>query len=350
MRSINSAKIQAHVQRVREWFQAERVVFQTCVLVFCAGYLLSQISFLYDAFSLTPSSVFVFHVWRPVTACFMEGNPLLLAWSILTLHQFIHIIEPVWGLNEVLKFTLITQLISTLAISFLGLASFAAFNSLDFFYYANLNGIASLSAGALVAVKQFLPDSVIFTTTRGRLKNTHLPLTAWFLLLLLSFFGLVRGAAVLQTAVGIQVSWTYLRFFQRRAINETVGDDSEHFSWPTLFPRAMMPAAKVVGNATYRALVGVKLLRKMENVILPSVVDQSTIELDADCEAERKRQIALRELQARLMQQQRNSRASTASPQPPAHAQQKSKAEPIVEHHEDDRILQMSPVPGPDGQ
>lgn len=39
----------------------------------------------------------------------METNPILIAWSILTLHQLIHIIEPVWGFAEVVKFALITQ-------------------------------------------------------------------------------------------------------------------------------------------------------------------------------------------------------------------------------------------------
>ncbi|KAI6229426.1 hypothetical protein M3Y95_00529800 [Aphelenchoides besseyi] len=343
MRSINSANVGVYVQNLRQWFQAERFVFQTCVLVFCAGYLLSQISVLYDVFSLSPNSIFLFHVWRPFSACFMETNLLLLGWSILTLHQFIHIIEPVWGIPEVIKFTLITQLISTVLISTLGLFSFAVFNALDFFYYTNLNGIASLSAGALVAVKQFLPDSVLFTTTRGRLKNTHLPLSALFLLIVLYVFGFVRPGVILQTAVGIQVSWTYLRFFQRRQINDSIGDDSEHFAWSTIFPRALRPVTVFVGNFAYKMLVRLRLLRKIEQ-LLPSVVEQSTIELDADCEAERKRQIALRELQTRLLQQQRNSRASTASPQAQQHDLQSQPKANESDDYSKDEILQMSPV------
>ena len=42
----------------------------------------------------------------------METNPLLIAWTILTLHQLIHIIEPVWGAQELLKFALLTQVSS----------------------------------------------------------------------------------------------------------------------------------------------------------------------------------------------------------------------------------------------
>lgn len=73
------------------------------------GHLLSYIPFLYSAFSLTPNSIFLFHLWKPVTAIFMEINPILIAWSILALHQLIHMIEPVWTLSEVVKFAAITQ-------------------------------------------------------------------------------------------------------------------------------------------------------------------------------------------------------------------------------------------------
>ena len=52
-------------------------------------------------------------------------------------------------------------------------------------------------------------------------------------MLALYVVGVVRGTASIQTAIGIQVSWVYLRFFQRRAISETIGDDSEHFAWAT---------------------------------------------------------------------------------------------------------------------
>lgn len=96
-----------------------------------------------------------------------------------------------------------------------------------------MNGLVALSAAALVSIKQFLPDTVLFTTSKGRLKNTHLPLTSLFILLVLSLFGIVRFVSVIQCAVGIQVSWTYLRFIQRNKINNCKGDDSEHFAWTT---------------------------------------------------------------------------------------------------------------------
>jgi hypothetical protein len=88
-------------------------------------------------------------------------------------------------------------------------------------------------------------------------------------------------------------------------------------------------------------LVNLKLLRKVEAVVLPSVVEQSTIELDADSAADRKRwglrikpfilhlfrQIALRELQTRLMQQQRN-KSTTPTPNRP------TSLEPVIERSE----------------
>lgn len=56
-----------------------------------------------------------------------------------------------------------------------------------------------------------------------------------------------------------------------------------------LFPRATHPFAQALGRTTYRSLVKLKLLKKVEQVVLPTLHDQETFELDLDREAERKR-------------------------------------------------------------
>jgi hypothetical protein len=62
-----------------------------------------------------------------------------------------------------------------------------------------------------------------------------------------------------------------------------------------IFPRIVRPLTTAIGNCTYRLLVNLKLLKKVENVVLPSVVEQSTIELDEDSAANRKRYELFRE-------------------------------------------------------
>lgn len=88
-----------------------------------------------------------------------------------------------------------------------------------------------------------MPDTVVLTIPYGRLKNGHLPLTAFFLSLFCWLVGFLRGGVPIQIAFGLQVSWTYLRFFRVTGITSpevenggvgivfVVGDESEHFTW-----------------------------------------------------------------------------------------------------------------------
>lgn len=90
---------------------------------------------------------------------------------------------------------------------------------------------------------QFIPDTVVLTTLYGRLKISNLPLTALIISIFLWLIGILRGSVSIQIAFGLQISWTYLRFFRvskiglpdkTNSVNEDVyitGDKSEHFVW-----------------------------------------------------------------------------------------------------------------------
>lgn len=74
-----------------------------------SDFLLSQTGLFFNAFALTASNVFSFHLWRLVTNFIVETNVLLCAWSIIAAYQFVVFIVPVWGLREVLKYVVIVQ-------------------------------------------------------------------------------------------------------------------------------------------------------------------------------------------------------------------------------------------------
>lgn len=93
--------------------------------------------------------------------------------------------------------------------------------------------MAALAGGILVAIKQFLPDTVLLVTSFGRIKNNHLPGISILGAFVLWIFGLVRGAIILQSAIGIQIGWTYLRYYQIQNDTHELGDHSEHFAWAT---------------------------------------------------------------------------------------------------------------------
>lgn len=93
--------------------------------------------------------------------------------------------------------------------------------------------MAAIGSGILVAIKQFLPDVVLIPTPFGRIKNNHLPGLSIGCSFILWVFGMVRGTIILQTILGIQIGWTYLRFYQAQHETNEIGDHSEHFAWAT---------------------------------------------------------------------------------------------------------------------
>uniref|UniRef100_A0AC35GW13 Uncharacterized protein n=1 Tax=Panagrolaimus sp. PS1159 TaxID=55785 RepID=A0AC35GW13_9BILA len=273
------------------------------------GFLISFITPIYDFFSLTPSHIFNFQLWKILSYSFFEPNLIILLYQLVVAYQFFHLVEPVWGYAEAFKYAAIVQLITPLFISFLailrfallqsfdfyyygnlnGFASlagailvaikqlitplfisilailrFALFQSFDFYYYGNLNGFASLAGAILVAIKQFLPDTVLIATPFGRIKNTHLPAISVALAFVLWIFGLVRGTVILQIAFGVQIGWTYLRFYQTQHDTNEIGDHNEHFAWATLFPRRSQPYVALVGKAVFRSLKKVGICKRVE--------------------------------------------------------------------------------------
>uniref|UniRef100_A0A183D9B3 Inorganic phosphate cotransporter n=1 Tax=Gongylonema pulchrum TaxID=637853 RepID=A0A183D9B3_9BILA len=114
------------------------------------------------------------------------------------------------------------------------LLSFIILKDDSFFYRTNIHGSLAVCAAINVAVKQYLPDSILLTTPAGRLKNTHLPACTVLGASVLIALGLLRWVALLQILFGIQIGWIYLRFLQAHDDGEPRGDSSEHFAWATL--------------------------------------------------------------------------------------------------------------------
>ncbi|KAI1724986.1 eukaryotic integral membrane protein (DUF1751) domain-containing protein [Ditylenchus destructor] len=284
------------------------------------GLLLGLISPLYELLNLTASNVFNFHIWRLFTCILPEPNIILYVWNIISVYQLVTYIEPVWGLPEVIKFVAIVQAIATILIAILGLMLFAMFQAMSLFYYAPISGSSIVNICSLVALKQFLPDTVVLTTPYGRLKNGHLPLTALFGATVLWAIGLVRGTVPLQILFGLQISWTYLRFFQMPPGADHVGDDSEHFSWASLFPRRTQPVAKTISKALFTLLVALRLCKKRVEVDLNAFEPFETVDAPLTSvesrDAERKRQKALRVLNERLSAANQSKERSSSVPAP----------------------------------
>jgi hypothetical protein len=71
------------------------------------------------------------------------------------------------------------------------------------------------------------------------------------------------GIRVVFDQNGINLFRTYLRYFQPHFENEGIlGDDSDHFTWASLFPKKAQPVAIVIGKTTFRIIKRFGFCRK----------------------------------------------------------------------------------------
>ncbi|CAK5085397.1 unnamed protein product [Meloidogyne enterolobii] len=169
-----------------------------------------------DLLVLVPSTLFYLHLWRLITNLFVERNLIVLLWSSYCFYQFILYIQPNWSVKESLKFIVIVQLTSTFLLVIFSLLLFISTSVVYTFYKIEIFGSCALAMAALIALKQFLPDTVLFTTPYGRLKNGHLPICSFFVFLICWIIGLVRGTVIFQImywAAEVGRNWDFQRFF-----------------------------------------------------------------------------------------------------------------------------------------
>lgn len=275
------------------------------VLAFGAALSIFRTSF--DLLSLTGAQLVSFELWRLITHCVVERNPVLLLWSVWCLHHGAYLVEPAWGSPEFIRYLAVVQLVSSFLVAVVSLFSYVLVRNYLFFYHVEISGSASACAGVFVAVKQYLPDSILLTTPFGRLKNTHLPMCAVLVALIFALIGAIRWVVVLQILFGIQTGWLYLRFYQKHEDNEPRGDSSEHFTWSSLFPSKLQPLMNAVSSTFFAILVRAHVCKPIVRHVDISQLDSVSVILPGlqTRDTERRRQKALRDLTERLSRAQR---------------------------------------------
>uniref|UniRef100_A0A1I8AAU2 Transmembrane protein n=1 Tax=Steinernema glaseri TaxID=37863 RepID=A0A1I8AAU2_9BILA len=300
---MNSARITGSLftANFTAYLKNSKASFKVASLLFLLGFVLSTVPILHQGLALTASDFFNFQLWRLLSSHFVETNILILGWSLFSLYQASVILEPIWGHFELLKLFGIVQLITPFLISCMAFICYILTSNVNFYYYTYIDGFSAANAAVLVAMKQFLPDTIVLTTPMGRLKNTNLPLCALFACLVLSLFHVTRRVLPLQILIGLQVAWTYLRFYQFHPDENIHGDSSEHFAWHTLFPRRLQPAAKAVGKVTHRACITLRLCTPVRHIDLNQMQAVNVVLTGLETrDVERRRQKALRDLNERL--------------------------------------------------
>ncbi len=206
--------------------------FWASVLV---GYLLSYNQNVVQYLSVIPGKLLPpnYFLWTLITHSFIELHlyELVADWLIIFLYS--KMLEPLWGTNECVLFYFIITVSVAIATSFFYLFLFAVTFDEHFLFDINIHGLASLLGGFMVAIKQIMPDTIIFDLSFVRIRQDHLPLLMVLFSTLLFIVGLTDRNYAIMLTLGVFISWIYLRFFQRHK-NGNRGDSSSSFVFARL--------------------------------------------------------------------------------------------------------------------
>ncbi|WKY08284.1 hypothetical protein Q1695_007639 [Nippostrongylus brasiliensis] len=296
--------LQIVVDRHSDVLRNNALPFRILIALRSLGLLLSVISVAYNFLSLEPFQLFSIEVWRLLTCHFVGQNVLLFAWTIWSLHFGTNLVRQSNTNESLLKIYAITQVLTVLLICAVAYGLYAFASKTTLLYEYRVVDMVPLNCAVLVLIKQFLPDSILLDTPLGRVKYTHMPFLAVTFLSIFSVVGVTAPVVVLQSVLAIQISWTYLRFFNPHESDSIYGDGSEHFVWASLFPRILHPFCAILGRICFRSLVKLGVCKRtVRHVDLDSLqtVGISLRGLDSAArDAERRRQKALRDLNERM--------------------------------------------------
>uniref|UniRef100_A0A8R1HR43 Transmembrane protein 115 n=2 Tax=Caenorhabditis japonica TaxID=281687 RepID=A0A8R1HR43_CAEJA len=256
------------------------------------------------------------NLWRFFTSSFCGHNVLDVLWTAWCLHFGTNLVRLNNTNESLLVLYAITQAVTSIIIVVLAYFTYLFFDSIKLFYIEPVVGLAPVNAAVMVLMKQFLPDTIVIGTPFGRIKYAHLPFLAICISFILAVTKFIYFLSFLQIAIGVQVSWTYLRFYKPHETDEIYGDGSDHFTWASLFPSRSQLFFTLIGKVCFRTLakLGVckRQVRHVDFNSLQSVnveINLAAVEKSAK-EDEKKRQKALKELNERLNKTRSSQAAS----------------------------------------
>ncbi|KAH9408565.1 hypothetical protein TYRP_010830 [Tyrophagus putrescentiae] len=247
-----------------------------------------------DFFALTPGEFISPGQWYHTiislwSHAFLETRIYSLIVDLLILFFCSSLIEPLWGHREVIRFLAIACLPSALLTAIHYILLYCITYDVAYLFSVRIHGFLPFCAAVVVTVKQLLPQSILFSTSFGRLKNDDIPLTVLVILVVLYFCNILYGVQVLMFTYGILSSWFYLRFLQphtRHSISTlssssttttiTRGDLSDSFAFETFFPNVLRPVVAVISNAVYIFLVRLHICPKIPSPAVRLLEEQSS--------------------------------------------------------------------------
>ncbi|RUS79844.1 hypothetical protein EGW08_012370 [Elysia chlorotica] len=279
------------------------VVVKAVAVIAIVGYLFSFITSTIPYITVTPGYVMPpnFRVYSFIFYSFVELHFWHVLADIAVIVLFGKLLEPLWGAADMLLFFVINSLGVGLLTAFLYFFIYLVTLNEEYLFNVHIYGMAGYVAGFCVAVKQVMPDHCLATLPFGKLRNTHIPLTLLVFIIIMRLSGLLPGPYPYMYAMGMIVSWIYLRFYQKHT-NGNRGDMAENFSFASFFPSQLQPLVAVISNSIFSVFVRMKLCNKPQRKYDVSSPTTITVTLPGTepHDAERRKQLALKALNERL--------------------------------------------------
>lgn len=285
--------------------------------------------------ALVPSRC-LWYPWTFLTATFVEQNILTLLINGVNIFFGGKYLERAWGTRGFIYVIVISSIIPNLTMVVTYIIWATVSGSPERALTA-INGGVSTQAAFLVAFKQLVPEHTV-SIYKGMIKMRVKHFPAVFLALN-TLSGIIFGTdvALFLAWYGLLTTWTYLRFYKRQPdisgsttdARGLKGDASETFAFATFFPNAVQPPIAALSNQIYILLCNLKICTPFSEEEIASGNEQAAARGEAGLpsfnkargakgtskreEADRRRQLALKALDARL-----NEAAARAQAQPPA--------------------------------
>lgn len=149
------------------------VITLICLVTTC-GYLLSFSATAVRVLSVTPGYIMPtgkFWIWTAFTFCFIELHWWEVLVDVITVGLCGKMLEPLWGQLEMFKFFALTNFGVSILTTMYYLFYYICTKNTYVLFNVHIHGLAGYVAGISVAVRQIMPDHLIFKTRYGKLTN-----------------------------------------------------------------------------------------------------------------------------------------------------------------------------------
>ncbi|KAI9028959.1 eukaryotic integral membrane protein-domain-containing protein [Phycomyces nitens] len=240
----------------------------------------------------------LYRPWTFLTAAFYESNIFSLLASMVVLLLCGKYLERAWGSRELLKYIIITAILSNVVTWFGLVVTFYISADDKLLYTTQICGMSGVFSAFLVAFKHLIPEhriSLAGGLVSIRVKNLLGVATLVSIICLVAFQAIVFYNLV---NIGWVIGWIYIRFFKYQ--DGVRGDHSETFALVTFFPEFIHPVIRLVGIPVYGLFVRLGVCPVHVKDETYDLEDQAGTRPGASAEAERRRALALKALDIRL--------------------------------------------------